>query len=1016
MLGRAPFRLAAMAALLLTLSITLAVNSSGARADGGEDQAPPIPEKRELTYPNLGSHLDQLVAQVEDGNSSAKDAAGEAPMHQGELVAVTIYLSGNVDDVVKFLEDNGGDPRNVGEDYIEAYVPVSLLGLVSERAGVLRVREIVPPQPTQLSQSIIGNGPAVHGSQAWNAAGYSGKGVKVGIIDDFFAFSRLRGIEVPSSVVVLCYTDIGEPTSDLADCDQEPEATSPWPECLDDYQRRARGSAAHGTIVAESLIDIAPGVTLYISNPRSRGDMQEAVDWMASQGVQIINYSAGWIFDGPGDGTSPLSVSPLNTVDRAVSNDILWVNSAGNSAQNTWFGGYSDPDGNKWIGFDDINDEIIDAKWRACSTFRVQLRWEDSWAGANTDLNLFIVHKHTGEVVFSSTDPQSGQSGQVPWETIGLRTRSDSDEVGIAVAHVSGEVPDWIQIVVWASGAIQHHTLSGSIGNPAESANEGLLAVGAAPWYDTGIIESYSSRGPTPDGREQPKPDIVGADCGETALTPLNERRRGFCGTSQASPHVAGMAALVRQRFPELGPVEVAEYLKGHAIQREQPDPNNIWGHGFAVLPPVILCSNNPGLAGDCARLLAARDTLAGTGTLNWSANAPVEDWDGVTVGGSPLRVTELVLPDKGLTGEIPAGLGGLANLEELWLSENQLSGVIPAELGGLANLEELYLGDNQFSGTIPTQLGSLTNLRELSLTRNQLSGGIPPELARLTSLEKLGLGGNRLTGTIPTWLGSLASLEGLYLWENELNGTIPAELGGLSNLVQLELSENQLSGGIPAQLGSLANLEVLYLWENQLSGTIPMQLGGLTNLKELSLTRNQLSGDIPPELAGLTSLETLALGGNQLTGPIPVWLGILSELEELYLWGNKLTGTIPSELGSLANLRRLSLGDNQLTGEIPSELGRMTDLEVLSLAGNQLTGCVPSSLRDVADNDFDRLGLSFCDPVAELIARYDANGNGVIDVSDILAAIRNYRSGHTTTTISDILELIRIYKSQANP
>ena len=116
---------------------------------GGDDQALPIPDKGELKYPNLGSRLDELVASVEAGQTTDQEAAEEAAVHSGALVAVTIYLSGGVDEVVAFLEENGGDPRNVGEDYVEAYVPVTLLGPVSEQPGVLRVREIVPPERGQ---------------------------------------------------------------------------------------------------------------------------------------------------------------------------------------------------------------------------------------------------------------------------------------------------------------------------------------------------------------------------------------------------------------------------------------------------------------------------------------------------------------------------------------------------------------------------------------------------------------------------------------------------------------------------------------------------------------------------------------------------------------------------------------------------------------------------------------------------------------------------------------------------
>ena len=115
----------------------------------GQDQALALPEKTELKYPNLGSHLDGLVVQVEEEETTSEDAASDTPVHSGESVAVTIHLSGSVDEVVKFLEDKGGDPRNVGEDYIEAYVPVTLLGQLSEQSGVIRVREIIPPEPGQ---------------------------------------------------------------------------------------------------------------------------------------------------------------------------------------------------------------------------------------------------------------------------------------------------------------------------------------------------------------------------------------------------------------------------------------------------------------------------------------------------------------------------------------------------------------------------------------------------------------------------------------------------------------------------------------------------------------------------------------------------------------------------------------------------------------------------------------------------------------------------------------------------
>ena len=87
--------------------------------------------------------------------------------------------------------------------------------------------------------------------------------------------------------------------------------------------------------------------------------------------------------------------------------------------------------------------------------------------------------------------------------------------------------------------------------------------------------------------------------------------------------------------------------------------------------------ANNPRLVSNCEALLAARDTLRGTGTLNWSADTPIGNWDGIIVGGTPQRVTELSLQNQGMTGTVPAVLGELSGLEILNLGDNKhLSGL----------------------------------------------------------------------------------------------------------------------------------------------------------------------------------------------------------------------------------------------------------------------------------------------------------------------------------------------------
>ena len=370
----------------------------------------------------------------------------------------------------------------------------------------------------------------------------------------------------------------------------------------------------------------------------------------------------------------------------------------------------------------------------------------------------------------------------------------------------------------------------------------------------------------------------------------------------------------------------------------------------------VITCnppSTRPD-AGDLAVLTALYNATDGANwddNTNWLSEQPLQYWKGVTIN-SEGRVTQL----------------------DLFL--NQLSGNIPEELGNLISLERLSLGGNQLSGDIPAALGGLTYLEVLDLSDNQFTGVIPPDLASLTELWSLTLDRNQLTGEIPDWLGNMDLMHTLWLGNNNLTGDVPSELASLTELNSLHLGANQLTGEIPDWLGRLDQLAVLALYDNQLTGAIPAELANLTEMSSLSLGGNQLTGEIPKWLGGLDQLVFLSANDNQLTGAIPPELGSLYQLFYLLLDNNQLTGTIPPELGNLHQLGTLWLQNNRLTGAIPPELSNLTsNLEELLLGGNQLTGCIPQVLRGVGTNDFDELGLPFCEnaDLEALIAFYNA-------------------------------------------
>ena len=346
-------------------------------------------------FSNLDSDLNRVVEQAQAGPSVAEGA----PSSHDKSVAVTLYVKeGYADAIESYLEANGASPRNTGADYIEAYVPVSLLAEASKQEGVVSIRAIIPPSPAQ--GTIVSGGVEVHGAPAWHTAGYKGSGVKIGVIDlSFKGFEALQGSELPSAVSARCYTAVGTFTSDISDCDNTG---------IHERERQ------HGTAVAEAVFDVAPEATYYIANATSWGDLLSTTTWMVAQGVDVINMSLGWTFAGPGDGTSRYSNAPVKSVDAAVTGDVLWVNAAGNSAMDSWYGAFTDSDSDDILEFNSSGNECngITVSLEPLESLTVQLRWDDSWNGASKDLDLYMISKTSNTLSLSNAVATSqGRSG-----------------------------------------------------------------------------------------------------------------------------------------------------------------------------------------------------------------------------------------------------------------------------------------------------------------------------------------------------------------------------------------------------------------------------------------------------------------------------------------------------------------------------------------------------------------------------------------------------------------------------
>ncbi|GEM_PF-1735121 len=535
------------------------------------------PDDETPKYANMDAMLNEIVEQHEMGAFTASAAGASGSTSSGGSIGV-IFLteSDETEGVREFLAENGASPGPAFDGFVGADVPVSLLASASEQDGVEWMQADIPPRVAQTE------GPPTaaedHGADVWHAAGLRGEGVKIGVISHGFEGfqSSIEAEKLPASVEARCYSRYGLYSTDISNC----------------VGRYSADDVGPGTVITEAVYSIAPDATYYIASVHSSIDLFAATRWMVENEVDVIESSVLWSWSGPGDGTSPLPLSALNTVDDAIAGGAVWVSPAGNDGKATWFGAGSfteGADGRKFHYFD-AEDECNGVEIESGTFYYALLRWEGEWGedADDTNLNMYLVDEETSTTIRRSFHRYWDRNNRLPLEYLYFYNYGSEDGIYcLRVELNEGDAPDWIQLQSFYGEVLEHHTFHGSIASPSESANPGLLSVGAASLEDPNVIWELSSRGPAPDGRL--KPELVGAQHESEAALHGLEAEEGddeyVPGTSHEAADVAGLAALVKQRFPEYGPEEIAEYLKSNAQDRGEPGPDNTWGYGYAYLP-----------------------------------------------------------------------------------------------------------------------------------------------------------------------------------------------------------------------------------------------------------------------------------------------------------------------------------------------------------------------------------------------------------------------------------------------
>ncbi len=212
------------------------------------------------------------------------------------------------------------------------------------------------------------------------------------------------------------------------------------------------------------------------------------------------------------------------------------------------------------------------------------LQWNEQYGSSSSDYDLTLTNNGVTDLLCPDCISDEIQSGnENPIEAICYYNNSNQRVSGkLFVDRVSGSNRR-IEMFVLGSGVeTEYNVGEGSVFG--HSGVPSVLAVGAINAEDSGTdnLAYYSSWGPArvdfPRFESRHKPDLVAID--GVSVTGTGGFPSQFFGTSAAAPHVAGIAALLKQAAPESTPSTLRSALKSSAVDLGTRGDDFLYGAG----------------------------------------------------------------------------------------------------------------------------------------------------------------------------------------------------------------------------------------------------------------------------------------------------------------------------------------------------------------------------------------------------------------------------------------------------